>query len=286
MISYYVQIQDTYQKTRLIMDITLDKITKEDIPSLVQFPPKSWGFNLAAFAEENFQNRSVHFITAKYRRELIGIGNIIINGSVGWIGNMIVVKQYQRQGIGTRIFGRLKEIGEQNRVKKYVLIASDEGFPLYMKEGFIPVGYYNFYSKPDSLSDTQTRAVKILPEEMNEVWKLDKKITGEDRRLFLSRYASGAWGLNNGEGLKGVYYPGYGTGSVLALDEASGLELLLFRLQNNDLTTVIPEDNRIANRFMKTQGSEITMQVMRMERPVSPKWNPNMIFSRGTGYAG
>jgi len=268
------------------MDITLAKLKKEDIPSLVQFPPKSWGFNLAAFAEENLHNKSVHFITAKYRKELTGIGNIIINGSVGWIGNMIVVKQHQRQGIGTRIFRKLKEKGEQNKVKKFVLIATDEGFPLYIKEGFIPVGYYNFYSKPGSLPDMLTRAVKIPPEEMNEVWKLDQLITGEDRRIFLSRYASEVWGLKNGSGLEGVYYPGYGTGSVIALNEAAGLELLLFRLQNNDLTTVIPEDNMIANRFMKTQGSEVIMQVIRMERPVSPKWNPNMIFSRGTGYAG
>ena len=268
------------------MKITFGKLTKKDIPSLVQFPPKSWEFNLAAFAEENFYNKSIHFITAKYRRELIGIGNIIINGSVGWIGNMIVVKQYQRQGIGTRIFRRLNEIGERNEVKKYVLISTDEGFPLYIKEGFIPVGYYNFYSNPDSLPDTQTRTVKILPGEMNEVWKLDRKITGEDRRLFLSRYASGVWGLKDGKCLEGVYYPGYGKGAVLALNEASGIELLLFRLQNTDITTVIPEDNIIANRFMKTQGSEITKQVMRMEKPVSPKWNPNMIFSRGTGYAG
>lgn len=276
-----------YQNKKLSMEITLNKITKEDFPYLIQFPPESWGFDLAAFAEENLSNESVRFITAKYRGKLIGVGNIIINGRVGWIGNMIVAKTYQRQGIGRNIFRKLIQIGKLNKVEKFALIATDEGYPLYLKEGFIPVGYYNFYSKPKSLSDAKAQVVELLPRERPAVWELDQHITGEDRESFLSRYAPRVWGIKTGSELMGVYYPEYGTGSILALDEAAGIDLLRFRLHHTThLKTVVPEDNEPVNRFMKKVGSQITMRVMRMEKPATPKWKPEMIFSRGTGYAG
>ncbi len=268
------------------MDITLNALKRADLPYLDPFPPKSWGFSLAAFAAQNFSNPAVRFITAKQNGKLVGIGNIIINGTWGWIGNMIVIKSYQRRGIGTRLFRQLIRIGEQHEVKKFALIASDEGYPLYLKEGFTAVGYYNFYSKPESVPGATPPVMPIPRLEMPAVWALDKEITGEDRNLFLSQYATRVWGIKSNGKLEGIYYPGYGTGCVIARNDTAGMELLRFRLQHTELTTVIPERNRTATHFMETLGCSLTMRFMRMERPALPCWNPRLIFSRGTGYAG
>lgn len=58
------------------------------------------------------------------------------DGKTGYIMNMYTIPAYRRKGIATEILNKLLESGRAMGIKLFELHATQEGEPVYIKEGF------------------------------------------------------------------------------------------------------------------------------------------------------
>lgn len=61
----------------------------------------------------------------------------IPDGRSAYIMNMFTLPEYRRQGIGQEILSRLMKTGEDMGIRFFELHATEEGEPLYIKQGFL-----------------------------------------------------------------------------------------------------------------------------------------------------
>ncbi len=268
------------------MKLNIDSVDQFDIPKLVNFAPASWNFNMGDFVAQNMHCENVVVRIIRIEDEVVGVGNLLINQDTAWIGNMIINPVHKRLGFGRAIFKDLIHIGKQKGCSSFLLIATEEGFPLYQKEGFAPEMKYNFYSEPRSIPEEDVGVHEIQRSTWPQAWELDKFVTGEDRKGFLEKYSKGALLVKKGKEIQGVYFPNYGNGSIVALNNEAGLNLLKYRFQENPIKTVLPSSNVAAHDYLCSLGCKITGQAYRMCKPKPILWKPECIFSRGTGYGG
>jgi hypothetical protein len=77
-----------------------------------------------------------------------------------------------------------------------------------------------------------------------------------------------------------------GQGPILAQNDRAGLALLGFKARQGRQEIVIPEANRTAVEFLRERGFHEARRLPRMALGGDTSWQPDKIFSRGTGYCG
>lgn len=118
---------------------------------------------------------------------VIGLVSVMPHASSGWIGNLIVDRQYRGQGFGRRLFLQALDSLRWQGLSRAWLTASEQGQPLYHACGF-------------RMIESVTRLVatgrgdralpqRVVPDE--EHWRqllaLDRQVWGEDRSRYLNR---------------------------------------------------------------------------------------------------
>ena len=69
-------------------------------------------------------------------RRILGTGVATANGRVGWVGAIFVALDQRRNGLGTTLSAAVVEELERRGCTTQVLIATDEGRPIYERLGF------------------------------------------------------------------------------------------------------------------------------------------------------
>ena len=268
--------------------LLIRKLKKSEIEILKDFPPEDWHFNIVDFLKANYSKPYFEVVAAEVDNKIAGTGNVFIQGETAWLGNIIVHQEFRKRGIGKAVTEKLMNISEANNCKSILLVASRDGEKLYPKLGFKISSYYEFYKNERILDlGTSESIVKNAARYYSQVNKLDKKISGEVRSDFLKAYFSNSFVFKNlSNNIEGFYLPGCGRGLIIAENDKAGIELLKLRCKENRFNTVIPEQNESAKRFLLENGFELYNKAPRMYFGSEVNWKPEMIFSRGSGYAG
>lgn len=120
--------------------IVIEKLKKEDIEEVVEIEKKllleTIGYEMLA---NELHNKYAHFFVAKRQREVIGyIGGWIIDTTCDMI-NFVVKEEYQRMGIGSKLFQTLEDKTKELNAKEILLevrITNIKAQKFYEKHGF------------------------------------------------------------------------------------------------------------------------------------------------------
>ncbi len=265
-------------------------LLKSEIQLLQKFPPESWNLDLPLFISFHFDYPYFYPVVAQEENKIVGFGNGILNGSTGWLGNILVPSEFRKRGIGNEITKHLIEYFHNKGCTTQILIASEMGKNIYSRLGFKESSTYQFLrissDLPDYPKDENIR--RINDNDFDLLKKFDEEISGEKRFHLIKRYFPTGWiyqfkGAND---IQGVFLPDLGGGLIFAKNPEAGLELIKFNLSLGKFRTVIPTDNETVLNFLKSRRFEIYSTAPRMVLDNDVNWQPKYVYNRAAGYCG
>jgi len=265
----------------------LREMKRSDIPMLNGITPVSWNSPVEHILDRYFTSPFFHPLIAEIGDEIAGIGHLIITGNTGWLGNIIVRKKFKNQGIGKIITEQLISLDEN--CTSLLLIATEEGYPLYSKLGFQSSHHYLFYHEGAIDRSESGNVQHAIEKDYPGILDLDMEVTGEYRQALLKPFLASAviCKTKDNQEVRGYYLMGFGDGLIVARDQESGLNLLKYKLYHHpEKQLCIPESNVVARNFLEQHTYKQYLKVPRMYMRSEVKWNPEMIFSRASGYTG
>jgi len=269
--------------------VSLRPIHSSEIAGLKQFPPKDWNIDLPQVFSFHVGHAYFYPAVAAWNKTIVGCGMAMVYGTVGWLGTIIVLPEYRKQGIGEAITRHLMDHCLARGCSSLALVASEMGEPLYTKLGFRTNGTYVFYSREREVPFLCSTAIRALrPEDIPAVQTLDREATGEERFTLIERFLSTAsvYVSPDSGNIDGVYITDFGHGLVLARSHEAGVELMKFRLNSGRHTAVIPGSNTAAREFLLNHSFSEFQSSPRMIYGTEIPWHPAMIYNRAAGYCG
>jgi GNAT superfamily N-acetyltransferase len=263
-------------------------LIQSDIAGLNLLPPLEWKFDYEAFLQ-NFINedffRAVIFLKDQ---KIVGTGNIFVKGEIGWLGNIIVDEKYRGQGIGYAITQEMVDFLANSGCATQLLIATKMGEPVYQKLGFRKIGEYQSFDSRIDRAYTPIPSIRNLSEsDFSSVAALDKEINDEDRTHMLQKfYQHGVGYFAENNELLGFYLPEFGQGLVLSKEKGVGKALLELKHETKGKTTLLPIENQHGITVLKNMGIHKGGKCARMILGRENNWQPNHIYSYGSGYCG
>ena len=269
--------------------LKLRQIEQSEIPQLQNFPPEDWNLNLPRLFNFHFGQPYFYPIGAEVENKIIGCGIAILHGNVSWLGTIIVLPEYRRQGIGKEITSHLMHYCKDRGFTTQLLTASEMGEPVYTNLGFKTSAEYIFYRR-ESIAPIQriSNVREVRQEDLKYIKELDKEISGEERFIFLERFLSTGWVyVPKGSGcISGIYLPDFGSGLIIAKNSEAGLALMKVRLNRGKKTAVLPSANAVACEYLLSEKFQEYRTAPRMVLGQDVNWNPAMLYNRATGYCG
>jgi ribosomal protein S18 acetylase RimI-like enzyme len=269
--------------------LRIRQILESEIYQLQNFAPEDWNLDIPRLFTFHFGHSYFYPVVAEMDDRIVGCGIGIIHAAVSWLGTIIVLPEYRRQGIGEKITSNLIDYCRSKGCTSQLLTASEMGEPIYRRLGFEINSTYVFY-KRESIVPTQhiSNVREIRQEDFLAVKELDREVTGEDRSQFIERFLSTSWiySTNTSVGTRGFYLPDFGGGLIIARDADAGLELMKLRLNRGKTTAVVPATNTIAREFLTSEGFQEYRTSPRMVLGNKINWQPSMMYNRATGYCG
>jgi N-acetylglutamate synthase and related acetyltransferases len=244
-------------------DMEIKPVEVSDVSALSHLQPAGW-VNIMPVFDFYVNSSSCFPIKVMMDNKIVGLGTTIIHSDVAWLGHIIVDSDYRCRGIGSRITRTLIEISEKYRCSTIYLIATELGEFIYKKIGFVTETEYLVHT--DVRKKDWVISDHIYPYEhryREEIRKLDKQISGEDRMIHLEEHFKSGRIYYSNNRLEGYYMPTWGEGLIIASTEKGGIELLKAHLKNKE-RVVIPQNNHIARRFLQETGVGEVKAIKRM----------------------
>jgi len=262
--------------------------TEGDLAYLDDLKPEGWGdiFTPHKYYLSHSFCRTMKITSAG---KPVAIGTTINHGNTAWLAHIIVHRDCRGQGLGNRIVsGLLSDLSNDKEIETVSLIATDLGYPLYLKNGFVEQTVYHFYELPEDKTFDSPLSPMIFPYNSsmeNSLLQLDREVIGEDRSEYLRDKLPGAFAyLKNGLP-EGFSIPDLGDGLTIAKSDEAGIELLKL-IMNRGNKVVIPRENIIAGDFLRTQGYGRGKSARRMTYGSAFPWKPENLFNRIGGKLG
>jgi predicted GNAT family N-acyltransferase len=271
------------------MENNISNLLHSDISYLNSIQPEGWG-SIAEIHEHYLKTKNCFCIKQTDKNnQLLGIGTGIDFKNTGWLAHIIVGKQFQNKGIGTSIVkNRIDYLQTHCGCKTITLTATDQGYPVYKKIGFIDQSLYFILSRTKSLPnimETSSNIVKINQTHYKGIEKIDRKTSGEYRiELLKPVLENGFVYIKNGE-VDGYYLPGLGDCGVIAQSEEAGIALLNERIKNEN-KIFLPEENKCAYKYLINNGYQEVKKIHRMILGQEIVYSPQYCYSRIGGFAG
>ncbi len=102
--------------------------------------------HLESYFKRTIANNTYICWLAKDGNEVVGIGGMTVrehpgnfknpSGGMGYVMNMYTLPSHRRMGISTHILNKLQESGKEIGIRLFELHATEEGEPVYQKNGF------------------------------------------------------------------------------------------------------------------------------------------------------
>jgi GNAT superfamily N-acetyltransferase len=267
--------------------MSIRPLQTDDIALVKDLPPEDWKFNYQQFLQLHFGQAYFYAVVYTLSGKVVGTGNAIINGTIGWLANIIVSENHRNQGIGTAITKHLMVYLAGKNCKTQLLIATELGEPIYQKLGFVKNSTYRFFRSDRLLkSPEDTHLVKFKKSDLSEILKMDRQILGDDRAYLITRCYQDGWIYKENNKIIGYYLPNMGRGPVVATDKDIGFLLLQLKHNEPNRRTAIPRENQTAIHFLLNNDFEYFNNCARMSIGEEIAWQPECIFSYSHGYCG
>src|SRR5262245_39656860 len=135
-------------------------------------------------------------IVAELDGAIVGTGVASANGSVGWVGTIWVDPAHRGQGLGRALTQRVIDDLEAGGCRTLLLVATDEGRPLYERMGFEVQTRYRILEAPGLDGGAPAAATAdgavVRPfagPDLDALLRLDREATGEARGHAIARFA-------------------------------------------------------------------------------------------------
>jgi len=269
--------------------IKIRQISQYEILLLENFAPPDWNSNLAQFFSFHYKYNYFYPVVSEIDSKIVGCGCTIKNKTAGWLGNIVVLPEYRCKGIGEKITRHLMNFLDKHSCSIQLLVATKMGEPLYSKLGFKTCSNYFFYKTEKVNQFEISKNIRpIKTKDYKEVKELDRKVSGEERFKFIERFLNTGFVYTYGTSIhaEGFYLPDFGNGLVISRNNQAGLELLQLKLSHSHKKVVIPEANTTARNFLKENSYQEYSVCPRMALSKDVEWEPELIFSRASGYCG
>lgn len=263
------------------------EITYDDISSIRDLQPEGWP-DITETIKNYIDFPFCRPIKVILENRIVGIGASIMFQNTGWLAHIIVHKDYRNRGIGFHIVQNLLQELSKNGVHTVLLIATELGEPVYIKSGFKIISDY-IYLKREFPWIKKPVSQKIVPYKdsyYEDIIKLDKKISGENRAPLIKMYLDNSLVYLDNKKIKGLYLPDLGEGLIIADVPLAGLALMKVKYSNAEVA-VIPCENKVGIDFLKKNGFVVCgIKGKRMLFGKKLNWNPEGIYSRIGGNYG
>lgn len=197
----------------------------------------------------------------------------------GWIGNLLVRKEWRGQGLGSALFERALEVLDEAGTKTIWLTASESGRPIYERQGFLAVDTVHRWQGTGNImaGDPEGNFTGMLA--------LDEIGWGDCRELLLRST------INRGSisSLPGGFLVSQKWGNAFQIGPWSSLEPKIAQeLLENSFSPAtdgprvfldVPAGNREATKLMNRAGFSIQSSTTLMYRGEKPDFAPERIYA-------
>ncbi|HOF33291.1 MAG TPA: GNAT family N-acetyltransferase [Spirochaetota bacterium] len=266
------------------MRISISKINNAELDNIRILQPEGWSDILTVFKFYCTSDFCFPFVL-NINNEIAGSGCAIILDRTAWLGHIIVHPKYRRNGFGSMIVSHLINFLKEKNIQTVSLIASDEGFSMYQKYGFVKTEEYLSFER-NSENKLQTPDCGIIPfneKYRDEIYSLDATASGENRTKVLQNQLSESFICTRNGSLSGYFIPSLGEGLITAINAETGISLLKYK---NPKRITVPETNTPAINYALSQGFEKRERLHRMVFGKHLNRRPEYIYSRISGYFG
>ena len=166
-------------------------LSEEDLPFAIRLTD-TMGWNLS---EEDFRfmidlEPSGCFI-ALVNGEPVGLATAIAFGEVGWIGNVIVEKNYRNHGVGSRLVGHAVNYLDGRSVKTVGIYAYEHAVPFYRRLGFSSDSDFIVLEGKGISRQSASSTRRAEERDLSSILALDSFCFGGSRERLLRRWFSG-----------------------------------------------------------------------------------------------
>ena len=267
--------------------INIQPVQLSDIDSLVWLQPPDWKEDIRPHF--NYYYNSAFCDPVKFIREdkIVGVGTTFKHRNSAWLAHIIVHPEFRNRGIGKMITDSLVRSLDKRKYKTIYLIATELGYPVYLKSGFVPESEYaHFEFEPGNKKhDISPLIIPYEDKYKSEILELDKVTTGEFREVLLNGSIQNSFMfLSNGK-VSGAYFPKLGDGLIIADEPEAGIELMKFRLQS-ETDAIFPAENKAAFEFCSNINANHLKSSIRMRLGKKRIWLPENLYNRIGGQIG
>jgi ribosomal protein S18 acetylase RimI-like enzyme len=268
---------------------TIRPMTAADLPAAADVILRGgWGDRRATLAFA-VGHPACRLIVAEIDGEIVGTGQAAIHGPVGWVGNIFVAPERRRQGLGRALTERTIAELEAASCRSLVLVATEQGRPLYEGMGFEVVSWYHTHRAsglPPASPDPEIRP--LARSDLAAAKALDRTATGEDRgplyEAFVGREAGWALVAEDGTLRALVQRAPWGGGATIAADPAHALRLLDHRRRlagpDGEVKVGVLSENARGRELLARAGWTEAWTAPRLARGDPLDWRPEMIWGQ------
>lgn len=267
--------------------MTIQPIQQSDIEQLEELQPPDWKADIRPHFMYYLNSSHCNPIKILIENKITGIGTTFKHRNSAWLAHIIVHPGYRNRGIGKRITKALVDSIDKRKYKNIYLIATELGYPVYLKSGFeSECEYAHFEFEPGfTKPDTSPLIIPYDERYKSEIFELDKVTTGEFREVVLNESIQNSFlFLKNGK-VSGAYFPKLGDGLIIADDPDAGIELMKFRM-SSETDAIFPIENKAAFEFYSEMKANYKKTSRRMRYGKKRIWHPEHLYNRIGGMLG
>jgi len=202
------------------------------------------------------------------------------HGRSGWIGNLLVRKEWRGQGLGSALFQRALEVLDEAGTRTVWLTASVSGRPIYERQGFIAIDTVNRWHAQGRFTPGNGTADGLA-----EILALDEAGWGDSRETLLratiergrlSLLSDGFMVHQGGENAVMI-----GPWASRTPESAAKLlkQSMIPEESGSRLFLDVPAKNRDASNLLIKEGFTIQSSTTLMYRGEAPDYSPESIYA-------
>ena len=269
--------------------VSIRPMTPADVePATAAIVRADWGDRRAWFEFATTQP-ACRPIVAEADGTLIGTGVGTVNGAVGWVGTIWVDSAHRGAGLGRALTQAVIDGLEAAGCLTLLLVATEQGLPLYERMGFELQTRYRILEAPgldaDAPADPAVRP--FSGGDLGAILDLDRAATGEDRGHAIRRFASGESTkvlAAAGEVRGFVIRAPWGGGATVAPDPADAMRILTARRRASGpggrVRVGLVEENAAGLAQLETAGLTPIWSAPRLLRGQPLTWYPDWIWGQ------
>jgi ribosomal protein S18 acetylase RimI-like enzyme len=269
---------------------TIRSMTPADVaPATAAILRASWGDRRTWFEFATTQPECRPVI-AEIDGRLVGTGVGTANGRVGWVGTIWVDPDHRGAGLGRALTQAVIDRLEASGCRILVLVATDQGLPLYERMGFELQTRYRILEAPglDATTDAPDAAVRAFgTADLPAVLDLDRAATGEDRAHAIRRFASPGTAkvLEVAGAIRGfVVRAPWGGGATAATNVTDAIRIIDARRRASGaagrVRVGLVEENVAGLAALEAAGLTPIWSAPRLIRGESLDWQPDWIWGQ------